>query len=390
VNDRIAAVIVAAGQSTRFGAPKILTPIAGSPAILGSLRAFAVVRGWTSLALVVNAEFRAAIGSLLDESALALAVSVVAGGERRQDSVAAGLDAIGDAGIVVIHDGARPLVTPGTIEATIAAVRAGADAAVAAVPVADTLKRKSGNRVETVDRSDLWRAQTPQAFRVDRLRAALAEVERRGLTVTDEAMAIELTGGRIALVPGDEQNLKLTTPGDARVIEALARQTFDMPQTTVRTGIGYAVHRLAPGRRLVLGGVEIPFELGLDGHSDADVLLHAIADAILGACALGDIGRHFPPSDEAYRGISSVTLLERSARLVADAGYRVINIDATVIAEAPPIGPHAAKMQAVIAEAISVRSSSVSVKATTNEQLGFAGRREGIAAMAIATVHGGG
>jgi 2-C-methyl-D-erythritol 4-phosphate cytidylyltransferase/2-C-methyl-D-erythritol 2,4-cyclodiphosphate synthase len=390
VNDRIAAVIVAAGQSTRFGAPKILAPIAGSPAILGSLRAFAAVPGWTSLALVVSAEHQAAMEIIVEKSALALEVSFVAGGVRRQDSVAAGLDAIGDAGIVVIHDGARPLVTPRIIEATIAAVRAGADAAVAAVPVADTLKRKSGDRVETVDRSDLWRAQTPQAFRVDRLRAALTEIERRGLTVTDEAMAIELTGGRVALVPGDEQNLKLTTPGDARVIEALARQPSDMPQIAVRTGIGYDVHRLAPGRKLILGGIEIPFELGLEGHSDADVLLHAIADAILGACALGDIGRHFPPSDEAYRGISSVTLLERSAGLVADAGYRVINVDATVIAEAPKIGPHAVKMQAVIAGALSVRSSSVSIKATTNEQLGFAGRGEGIAAMAIATVQGAG
>jgi 2-C-methyl-D-erythritol 4-phosphate cytidylyltransferase/2-C-methyl-D-erythritol 2,4-cyclodiphosphate synthase len=390
VNDRIAAVIVAAGQSTRFGAPKILTPIAGSPAILGSIRAFAAVPGWTSLALVINSELRASVATLLKEMAPELNVALVAGGERRQDSVAAGLGAIDDADIVVIHDGARPLVTPRIIEGTIAAVRAGADAAVAAVPVADTLKRKDGERVETVDRSDLWRAQTPQAFRVGQLRAALAEVDRRKLTVTDEAMAIELTGGRVALVPGDEQNLKLTTPGDDRVIEALARQTIDMPYTIVRTGIGYDVHRLAPDRKLILGGIQIPFELGLDGHSDADVLLHAITDAILGACALGDIGRHFPPSDEAYRGISSVTLLQRSATLVMDAGYQIVNVDATVIAEAPKIGPHAADMQAVIARALSVDTSSVSIKATTNEQLGFAGRREGIAAMAIATVQGTG
>jgi 2-C-methyl-D-erythritol 4-phosphate cytidylyltransferase/2-C-methyl-D-erythritol 2,4-cyclodiphosphate synthase len=388
VNDRIAAVIVAAGQSSRFGAAKILTPIAGGPAILSSLRAFADVPSWSSIALVVNAELRATVESLLESSTLGLTVMLVGGGERRQDSVAAGLDAIGDAGIVVIHDGARPLVTPRLIGATIAAVRAGADAAVAGIPVADTLKRATGDSIETVDRSNLWRAQTPQAFRVDRLRSALAEIERRGLSVTDEAMAIELTGGRVTLVHGDEQNMKLTTPADARVIEALATQSTGTPRPVARTGIGYDVHRLVPGRRLILGGVDIPFELGLEGHSDADVLLHAIADAILGACALGDIGQHFPPSDEAYRGISSVTLLERSAAMVGEAGFQIVNIDATVIAEAPKIGPHAAAMQVIIANALSVDTSCVSIKATTNEQLGFAGRREGIAAMAIATVQG--
>jgi len=388
VNERIAAVIVAAGQSTRFGAPKVLTPIAGTPAILWAIRAFQAVPGWSKIVLVVNPDIRPDLETILASVQLSVDVTLVAGGERRQDSVLAGLAAAGDAEIVVIHDGARPLVTSHLIDATITAVRSGADAAVAAVPVADTLKRQDGGRVVTVDRSDLWRAQTPQAFRVDRLRAALAHVDEHALTITDEAMAIEMTGGNVTLVPGDELNIKLTAPGDALLVEALAGVKSKSNRVTIRTGIGYDVHRLVPGRPLILGGIEIPFELGLEGHSDADVLLHAIADAILGAAAMGDIGRHFPPSDETYRGISSVTLLERSRDIIAAAGFEVGNIDATVIAEEPKIGPHADRMRAVIATALRTDIRAVSLKATTNERLGFAGRREGIAAMAIATLQG--
>jgi 2-C-methyl-D-erythritol 4-phosphate cytidylyltransferase / 2-C-methyl-D-erythritol 2,4-cyclodiphosphate synthase len=218
------------------------------------------------------------------------------------------------------------------------------------------------------------------------LRTSLAEARRRDLTLTDESMAIELTGGQVTLVPGDEMNLKLTNPGDAHLMEAILHGDHMRARTAPRTGIGYDVHRLVPGRRLMLGGLEIPFDHGLDGHSDADVLLHAIADAILGACAQGDIGRHFPPSDAAYRDISSLVLLERVNEIVAAQGFRVVNIDATVIAEAPKIGPYAEQMQKTIGAALGVETSAISVKATTNEGLGFAGRREGIAAMAIATV----
>jgi 2-C-methyl-D-erythritol 4-phosphate cytidylyltransferase/2-C-methyl-D-erythritol 2,4-cyclodiphosphate synthase len=220
------------------------------------------------------------------------------------------------------------------------------------------------------------------------LRAALARADAHGLTVTDEAMAIEMMGGTVTLVPGDERNLKLTTPDDARVIEALARAQSESGRMATRTGIGYDVHRLVPERPLILGGIKIPFELGLEGHSDADVLLHAIADAVLGAAARGDIGRHFPPSDESFRGISSVTLLERSRGIVATAGYEVGNIDATVIAEEPKIGPYVDQMRAIIATAVQTDAGAISIKATTNERLGFAGRREGIAAMAIATLQG--
>ena len=386
MNERVAAVIVAAGQSTRFGGPKIIAPIAGIPVIIQTLRAFRTVPDWSAIVLVVNPEIYSAVSKLLDHEADEPRITLVLGGERRQDSVAAGIQAAGDPEIVVVHDGARPLVTAALIASTIDAVRAGADAAVAAIPVADTLKHQIGSSVETVDRTNLWRSQTPQAFRTASLRTSLQEIANRGLTVTDEATAIELTGGRVTLVPGDEQNLKLTTPGDAKILEAIVQREHAHIASQIRTGIGYDVHRLVPGRALVLGGVEIPFAMGLDGHSDADVLLHALSDAILGACALGDIGRHFPPSDDAYRNISSLVLLERVREIVAAGGYQIVNLDATVIAEAPKIGPYAEEMQATISSTLGIGQDAVSLKATTNEGLGFAGRQEGIAAIAIATV----
>lgn len=386
MNERLAAVIVAAGQSTRFGAPKILTPLAGVPVIIRTLRAVQSFAKWNDIIVVVNAEIYNPVAELVRQETGDPPIQLVLGGKRRQDSVAAGIEAVGDAEILVIHDGARPLVSTRVIESTVAAVRAGADAAIAAVPVADTLKRRIGSSIETVDRTNLWRSQTPQAFRMASLRAGLDEAHRRGLTVTDESMAIELTGGRVELLPGDEQNVKLTTPGDARLMEAIVRGEQGYEGLSIRTGIGYDVHRLVPDRALILGGIQIPFDRGLDGHSDADVLLHAISDAVLGACAAGDIGRHFPPSDDAFRDISSLILLERVRDIVAGRGYRVCNIDATVIAEAPRIGPHAEQMRTAISAALAIGLDSVSVKATTNEQLGFAGRGEGIAAMAIATV----
>ena len=383
MKNRAAAIIVAAGTATRFGAPKLLTPIGGSPAIEWSLRTFSEHPLIDSIVVVVSESLRAEIANLVRESSAHAGIELVTGGVRRQDSVLAGLAALNAADIVVIHDGARPLVTSGMITAVINAVSEGADAAITAVPVTDTVKRLSGGMVSTVDRSDLWRAQTPQAFRMRALKDALFTAEQQDWEVTDEAVLIERTGGRIAIVPGDERNIKLTVPTDAIALNALIREE----QTTLnRTGIGYDVHRLVSGRRLILGGVEIPFDRGLDGHSDADVLCHAISDALLGACALGDIGTHFPPSDEAYRGISSIVLLERVRELVSASGGVIDNVDAMVVAEAPKIGPYVREMQEKIASALAMLIDRVGVKATTNEGLGFAGRGEGIAAMATAHV----
>ena len=237
-----------------------------------------------------------------------------------------------------------------------------------------------------MDRSTLWRAQTPQAFRGSALRAALTRAEVDGIEVTDESALIERFGGRVVLVPGDESNLKLTVPGDRVILEALVAMQSRPPLT--RTGVGYDVHRLVAGRPLVLGGVTIPFDRGLDGHSDADVVLHSICDAILGACAMGDIGTHFPPGDPAFKNISSLVLLTRVIELVSADNFIVEHIDTMLVAEAPRVGPFVDEMRAAIALASGLPFTSVSIKATTNEGLGFAGRKEGIAAMATATVTG--
>jgi len=311
----------------------------------------------------------------------------VPGGARRQDSVTAGLDEVGDAAIVVVHDGARPFAEPSLFTSVVRAVANGADAAIAAVPVTDTLKRVvDGRVVQTLDRTAFALAQTPQAFRRAALETALATAATRGATVTDEATLVEEMGGTVVVVPGDASNLKLTNPEDLAVAQAIAQSRGAARQPPVRTGIGYDVHKLVPGRRLLLGGVEIPFDRGLDGHSDADALLHAIADALLGAAALGDIGAHFPPTDPAFKNADSLVLLAAVGALLVATGYHVLNVDATVIAEAPRLMPYVERMRAAIAGSLSLDVDQVGVKATTNEGMGFPGRGEGIAALAVATV----
>ncbi|HET7092015.1 MAG TPA: 2-C-methyl-D-erythritol 2,4-cyclodiphosphate synthase, partial [Thermomicrobiales bacterium] len=258
---------------------------------------------------------------------------------------------------------------------------------IAAIPVADTLKRVVDGRVTaTVDRAGLWAAQTPQGFRQDIVERLLPLIQAAE-TVTDEAALCESLGVPVAVVPSSSANLKVTLPDDVGVAAALLRaRSGEAPARSTRSGIGYDVHRLVPGRRLVLGGVEIAHDRGLEGHSDADVVLHAIADALLGAAALGDIGRHFPPSDPRYAGADSRDLLRQAASLLAEAGYHPVNVDATVIAEAPRLGPHVPAMQHAIAACLGLAPDAVGVKATTNEGLGFAGRGEGIAAFAVAVI----
>jgi 2-C-methyl-D-erythritol 4-phosphate cytidylyltransferase / 2-C-methyl-D-erythritol 2,4-cyclodiphosphate synthase len=263
-------------------------------------------------------------------------------------------------------------------------------AAIVAVPVSDTLKRVDDGRiVGTVDRTGMWGAQTPQAFRRDVLLDIFDRAGER--EVTDEARLCEDLGIPVAIVPGMPENLKVTHPGDVAVAAALleARRAGGGDHRMTgwpRTGIGYDVHRFAEGRRMVLGGVEIPFDRGLEGHSDADVLLHAVCDALLGAAGLGDIGQHFPPGDPRFKDADSIGLLRESARLVREAGFEPVNVDVAVIAEAPRIGPHVPAMRERIAGAIGIASGAVGVKATTNEGMGFVGRQEGIAALATALI----
>ncbi len=307
---------------------------------------------------------------------------VVPGGVTRQDSVRAGLEALAPFApeMVLVHDAARPFVPGHTVPALLAALLR-VPGAIPAVPVADTLKRATGDRIDaTVPRTALFRAQTPQAFRF----ATLLAMHRQYAALpglTDDASLLEHAGLAVALVHGAEDNIKLTFPEDfVRLERVLA------PAMTPRVGTGFDVHVLEAGRPLVLCGVTIPHALGLAGHSDADVGIHALCDAIYGALAEGDIGRHFPPSEATWKDADSARFLVHAAGRIAARGGRLANADVTLICEQPKITPHAAVMQARLAELLGITPGQISVKATTTERLGFAGRGEGIAAQAVATV----
>jgi 2-C-methyl-D-erythritol 4-phosphate cytidylyltransferase/2-C-methyl-D-erythritol 2,4-cyclodiphosphate synthase len=306
------------------------------------------------------------------------------GGDSRQESVLRGLESLADRApeTVLVHDAARPFVTGELISRVLSALQS-TPGAIPAMPVRDTLKQgtseEGGLVAATVDRSALWRAQTPQGFRYPEILAA----HRRfaGATLTDDAAVAEQAGLAVTLVPGDEDNFKVTTRDDFNRAEL-----FLTAHHEIRTGIGFDVHRFGAGDHVVLCGVAIPFEAGLEGHSDADVGFHALTDALLGAIGAGDIGSHFPPSDPQWRGAPSEVFLRHASDLVAEAGGKISNVDVTVICERPKIGPHRQVMRERIAIILALPPTRVSVKGTTTERLGFTGRGEGIAAQAIATV----
>jgi 2-C-methyl-D-erythritol 2,4-cyclodiphosphate synthase/2-C-methyl-D-erythritol 4-phosphate cytidylyltransferase len=383
---RTTALIVAAGRGERAGVPaKVLLPIAGRPALAHVLDAVEGAGAIADAVLVISEHIRPGVTALLASGAWSKPVTLVAGGTQRHDSVAAGLAAVSLASeYVAIHDGARPFAPASLFDAcVVAAVRHGA--AIAAIPVTDTLKRVEHDLIAaTVDRAGLWAAQTPQVFRRSTLLDAMATPHDP--EITDEARLFEDQGRPVAIVPGTATNLKLTHPDDFLLAESIAAARTPVATPALRAGIGYDAHVFAPGRRLVLGGVTIPHASGLLGHSDADVLLHAIADALLGAAALGDIGQHFPPTDPAFQDADSRDLLRQVERLLRAAGYAPVNVDATVIAEAPRIGPHVPAMRAAIAACLALPATAISVKATTNEGMGAIGRAEGIAALATATI----
>jgi 2-C-methyl-D-erythritol 4-phosphate cytidylyltransferase/2-C-methyl-D-erythritol 2,4-cyclodiphosphate synthase len=384
--DRVGAVVVAAGRGERLGAPnKVVLPLAGRPMLAWSLRALEQAETIGLVVIAAGSHTLQAVGQLVRDEGFAKVHAIVAGRERRQDSVIAGLEALPEGiEIVVIHDGARPLAEADLFDRC-AAEAAKSGAAIAAIPVSDTLKRLTDGTIQgTVDRSGLWAAQTPQAFRLESLRRAMTVSS--GETVTDEASLCEAVGLRVTVVPSSQANLKVTHAEDIPVADALlrARHGLQPAERPVRTGIGYDTHRFASGRPLIVGGVEIAHDQGLQGHSDADVLLHAIADAVLGAAALGDIGQHFPPSDDRYRNADSQLLLREVVRLAREAGWAPGNVDATVLAEAPLMAPHVPLMRERIAACLGLSPDAVSVKATTNEGMGAIGRGEGIAALATA------
>lgn len=376
------ALIVAGGSGQRFGAerPKQYLDLAGKPVLRRTVEAFLSHPQVTGVRVVIDPAWRDAYDAAV--SGLGLP-DPVAGGASRQESVRNGLEALAADGapdLVLIHDAARPLIDEATISAVIAALD-DQPGAIAAVPVADTLKRgKDGTIGTTVDREGLWRAQTPQGFRFP----TILEAHRAaaGLSLTDDAAVAERAGLAVALVPSKEDNFKVTTPDDlTRASRAIMSSLWD-----VRTGSGFDVHRFTDGDFVTLCGLRVPHSHGLEGHSDADVGLHALTDALLGALAAGDIGSHFPPTDPRWRGADSAKFLRHAADLVAERGGVIAHADVTIICERPKVGPHRAAMAERVAEILGIEVGRVSVKATTTEQLGFTGRREGIAAQAVATV----
>jgi 2-C-methyl-D-erythritol 4-phosphate cytidylyltransferase/2-C-methyl-D-erythritol 2,4-cyclodiphosphate synthase len=378
------ALIVAAGRGSRFGGdlPKQYASIAGKPVLRRTVEAFRACASVQGIRVVISPADQA----LYEESVAGLALDPpIPGGASRQQSVLRGLEALAPhpPAFVAVHDAARPFVRPAQIDACLAAAAAdGVDGAVLGIPLADTLKRVDATDAisETVPRARLWRAQTPQVFRFAPLLAAHRSAAGRGVSeqsaLTDDAAVGELAGLKIVMVPGSEDNRKITTADD------LARSVA----VETRTAFGFDVHAFAAGDAVMLGGIAIPHSQMLGGHSDADVALHALTDAVLGTIGAGDIGQHFPPSDPQWRGASSDRFLRHAVQLLAERGGRIVHLDLTLICEAPRIGPHRQAMSESIARIAGIPAERVSVKATTTEGLGFTGRREGIAAQAVATV----
>ena len=371
---RIVAIIVAAGTGVRAGGsvPKQFAPIAGRPMVAYSYDAFSAHSAIAEVIVIIGEGQQA-----LATESLGSSVRTIIGGTTRRDSVANGLAAIGDATHVMIHDAARPFLSAEVIDSLVAALKT-RDAAIPVLPVTDTLARGTVLLGDVVPRADLNRVQTPQAFSVEALRAAHA-VWPEDEEATDDAQMVRRLGVGVALVQGSAMLEKVTHPEDFAAAEA--RVAYE-----TRTAMGFDVHRLEAGEELWLGGVLIPHDKGLSGHSDADVALHALTDALLGTIAAGDIGTHFPPSDPQWKGADSAQFLQHAAKLIADKRGRIDFVDLTVMCEAPKIGPHRAAMTARIAELLGLTLDRVSVKATTTERLGFTGRGEGIAAQAVATV----
>jgi 2-C-methyl-D-erythritol 4-phosphate cytidylyltransferase / 2-C-methyl-D-erythritol 2,4-cyclodiphosphate synthase len=387
----VAALIVAAGRGARAAAdslqPKQYCRIGGAPMLSHTLSAFAAHSGIDHILVVVHPDD---VPLYADASApfAGKLLTPVSGGARRQDSVRAGLEALAETrpDLVLIHDAARPFLEAALISRVIAALADHAGA-LPCLPVVDTLKREEAGRVTgTVPREGLWRAQTPQGFRFEAILAAhRAAAQDPTLEFTDDAAVAEWFGLDVALVEGSEHNRKLTTAEDLTIADEMMRREAG-GGGTMRVGSGYDVHALGPGDAVILCGVRIPHERKLIGHSDADVGLHALTDALLGAIADGDIGTHFPPSDDRWRGAGSEIFLKAAADKIKALGGTIVHVDVTLLCEAPRIGPYRDAMRGTMAEILGLDAGQVSVKATTNEGLGFVGRGEGIAAMATATV----
>lgn len=388
MNNVFSVLIMSAGSSSRMGGQdKQLLPLLGKPVLYWSVKAFLETEGTGEILVITSpdrtAAYEAALSSLLPGKIPVKVLGV--GGQTRQESVFAGVRAANPAcPYLAIHDGARPLVKPEDIARVYQDAQTHG-AAVLAVPARDTIKiAQDGFIQETPPRDRLFHAQTPQAFERTAYLSVMEKAEQEGWDFTDDAQLFEKVGRPVFLAMATGDNMKITAPGDQETAEAILRRRNAAPSVLppFRIGQGYDVHRLVPGRKLILGGVEIPWEKGLLGHSDADVLLHAITDALFGALALGDIGTHFPDTDPAYKGADSRILLRKAAEILREKGWVVGNLDATVIAQAPKLKPFIPAMRENIAADLGVHPDQVSVKATTEEGLGFTGTGEGISASA--------
>ena len=390
----VVAIIAAGGQGRRFGAatPKQLVAVGGRTLLQRSVDAFARCDRVREIIVAAPPEAGGEFTAGLDSGGKPL--RSVTGGARRQDSVANAFDAVpARADIVVVHDAARPFVSDRLIAGTIdAAVESGA--AIAATPARDTVKRVrcegSARSVvaETIPRDEVFLAQTPQAFRREVLADAV-RLGRAGVEATDEAMLAERAGHAVRIVESDEANIKVTTPRDLEIAEALLATpaAFGLrPSALVRVGLGYDLHRLVEGRRLILGGVRIPFDRGPQGHSDGDVICHALTDAVLGAIAAGDIGRHFPDSDPRWKDADSIFMLQAAVEMARDRRLAVAGADLVVILERPKLAPYVPEIVKTLAASLGVEADRVSVKAKTNEGMDAIGRGEAVAAHAVAVV----
>jgi 2-C-methyl-D-erythritol 4-phosphate cytidylyltransferase/2-C-methyl-D-erythritol 2,4-cyclodiphosphate synthase len=376
----VSAIIAAGGRGARFGGsqPKQLLALAGVPILKRTVDAFLQGYPFDEVIVALPSELARHPPPYLDD------VMIVEGGDRRQDSVANAFRAVAPSSqVVLIHDAARPLVSSALIARTVdAAIEHGA--AIAALQATDTVKRGDWSRVirGTLPRDEIFLAQTPQAFRIGVLRDALA-LASTASDATDEAMLAEQAGHPVHLVDGDPRNIKITTADDLEMAERLLGAAVP---PSMRIGNGYDLHRLVPGRPLVLGGVTIPFGKGLAGHSDADAVCHAVTDAILGAASAGDIGRHFPDTDPRFKDADSLVLLSRAAEILRDAGYAIANVDAVVIAEEPRLVPHIEAIRGNVARALGIEIGQVSVKGKTNEGVDSMGTGGSIAVHAVALV----
>lgn len=377
---KIAALIVAGGRGERAGGgiAKQYRAVLGLPLLAWTARALSANSHIGSVQLVIGKNDRQQYDLALDGLT---SLAPATGGQTRQESVLAGLEALGATrpDFVLIHDAARPLVSQDLIDRVFTALEGGAEAVLPILPVVDALKARQGDLWTSASRENLFRAQTPQGFCFKQILKAHREFA--GTAAADDIAIAELAGMQITTVAGDERNMKVTTAEDFVLAESLLAANFE-----TRSGFGFDAHRFGPGDHVWLCGVKIPHDFGLVGHSDADAGLHALTDAILGAIAEGDIGQHFKPTDERWRGAASSMFLRHAAKLVAKARGAIIHCDVTLICEAPKLAPYRDAMRASIAQILELDISRVSVKATTTEGMGFTGRGEGIAAQAVATV----